>query len=84
MINVPYSIPYSQIDNREILDEREKESVSEVEWRNLEIERIFDSIFTTLVTDKTFIAEAREARKMLTTSPAKFTNLAKKYSHLIE
>lgn len=84
MINLPYPIPYSQIVNREVLDDREKDKIIEIEWKNLEIERMIESFFTLLVTNKTFIAEAKEARKSLTTSPAKFKNLTKKYSHLIE
>lgn len=79
-----YTPPYSDVFNKVILGEPEHKKTIVTEWRNLEVENILESIFSMLVSDKTFIAEAREARKNLATSPSKFTNLTKKYSHLIE
>ncbi|MBI4100357.1 hypothetical protein HY439_01315 [Candidatus Microgenomates bacterium] len=43
-----------------------------------------DSIFNELITNKTFIAEAREARKQIKKHPSSFTNFTEKFSSLID
>ena len=43
-----------------------------------------EEIFDKLVSDEIFIAEAKEARRQLRQNPSSFTNLTRKYSHLIE
>ncbi|MBI2314938.1 hypothetical protein HYU93_02670 [Candidatus Daviesbacteria bacterium] len=42
-----------------------------------------ESVFNELVSNKTFLAEAKEARKQILTNPSHFTNFTQKYAHLI-
>lgn len=42
-----------------------------------------ESVFDELVNNKTFLAEAKEARRQILRNPSHFTNFTQKYAHLI-
>ena len=54
-----------------------------VRWlspKEIDKEKIFDE----LVSNKTFLIEAKEARRQIARAPSSFTNFTQKYSDLIE